>query len=96
MNPEIYSFENFLEEVNNFESLTSADFGVSVGLINQPWWENNRVYYLSSRSSKTDKSTGRALNITFNNITNVSLDVLVFSVYLDEFVVDVATGLVTK
>ena len=96
MNPEIYSFENFLEEVNNFESLTSADFGVSVGLINQPWWENNRVYYLSSRSSKTDKSTGRALNITFNNSTNVSLDVLVFSVYLDEFVVDVATGIVSR
>ena len=96
MNPEIYSFENFLEEVNTFESLTCADFGVSVGLINQPWWENNRVYYLSSRSTKTDKSTGRALNVSFTNTSNISIDVLVFSVYLDEFVVDVATGLITR
>ena len=96
MNPEIYTFENFYEEVNNFESLTASDIGVSVGLISQPWWESNRVYYLSSRSSDNDKATGRALNITFNNNSQVAIDLLVFTVYLDEYVVDTLTGKITK
>ena len=84
------------EEVNNFESLTASDIGVSVGLISQPWWKSNRFYYLSSRSSDNDKATGRALNITFNNNSQVAIDLLVFTVYLDEYVVDTLTGKITK
>ena len=95
-NPEIYCFENFLEEVTNFESLTSSDFGVSVGLINQQWWESNRVYYLSCRSTDADKATPRALNVSFVNNTQVPIDCLIFSVYLDTFTVDVSSGIVKK
>ena len=95
-NPEIYCFENFLEEVTNFESLTSSDFGVSVGLINQQWWESNRVYYLSCRSSDADKATPRALNVSFSNNTQVPIDCLIFSVYLDTFTVDVSSGIIRK
>ena len=95
-NPEIYTFENFLEEVTNFESLTSSDFGVSVGLINQQWWESNRVYYLSCRSTDADKATPRALNVSFVNNTQVPIDCLIFSVYLDTFTVDVSSGIVKK
>jgi hypothetical protein len=31
------NYENFIRQVNLAESLTSADFGVSVGLISQAW-----------------------------------------------------------
>ena len=34
-----YTYENFIEQVNLAEQLTSADFGVSTGLINQGYWE---------------------------------------------------------
>ena len=37
-----YTFENFIEQVNLAEQLTSADFGVSTGLINQGYWEWSR------------------------------------------------------
>jgi hypothetical protein len=95
-NPEIYTFENFLNEVKDFESLTSSDFGVSVGLINQQWWEQNRCYYLSCRSTDADKATPRALNISFVNNSQVPIDVMVFTIYLDRFVVDVSSGIIKK
>jgi hypothetical protein len=34
-----YTYENFLEQVNLAEQLTSSDFGVSTGLISQGYWE---------------------------------------------------------
>jgi hypothetical protein len=40
-----YTYENFLEQVNMTEQLTSSDFGVSTGLINQGYWEWSRWYY---------------------------------------------------
>ena len=95
-NPEIYTFENFLNEVKDFESLTSSDFGVSVGLINQQWWEQNRVYYLSCRSTDADKATPRSLNVSFVNNSQVPIDVMIFTIYLDKFVVDVSSGIIKK
>jgi hypothetical protein len=95
-NPLMYTFENFLEEVNEFESLTSSDFGVSVGLINQKWWESNRVYYLSARSTDADKATPRSLTVSFLNNSYVPLDCLIYTIYLDEFVIDVSTGIIQK
>ena len=96
MNPQNYNYEEFLTQVSEFESLTCSDWGVSVGLINQQWWENNRVYYLAARSDDTGKSTPRALTVSFNNNNLVPIDVMVFTIYLDEFVVDVLSGRITK
>ena len=35
-----YGYEHFLEQVNLAEQLTSSDFGIATGLINQSYWEN--------------------------------------------------------
>ena len=86
MNPQNYNYEEFLTQVSEFESLTSSNWGISVGLINQQWWENNRVYYLAARSDDTGKATPRALTVSFNNNNLVPIDVMVFTIYLDEFV----------
>ena len=92
-----YTFENFMEQVSMAESLTSADIGISTGLINQSYWEQNRCYYVDlSRGRSADKDTMRNLCITFNNNSNVPIDVLVFTLYLDKFVIDVETGIIIK
>ena len=37
-----YGYEHFLEQVNLAEQLTSSDFGISTGLINQNYWKNSK------------------------------------------------------
>jgi len=92
-----YTFENFLEQVALAESLTSTDLGIGTGLMSQSWWEMNRVYWVDlARGREADKASMRNLTISFNNNTNVPISLLVFTVYLDKFVIDVETGIVRK
>ena len=92
-----YTFESFLEQVSLAETLTSSDIGIQVGLINQSWWESNRVYYVDlSRGRAADKETHRNLVVSFNNNSNVAIDTMVFTIYLDKFTVDVETGIVMR
>ena len=92
-----YTFESFLEQVSLAETLTSSDIGIQVGLINQSWWESNRVYYVDlSRGRSADKETHRNLVVSYNNNSNVAIDTMVFTIYLDKFTVDVETGIVNN
>ena len=92
-----YTYENFLEQVNLAEQLTSSDFGVSTGLISQGYWEWSRWYFVNvERSQAADKLQPRNINISFNNNSNVPIDCLVFIFYSDEFVINVETGIIDK
>ena len=92
-----YTYENFLEQISLAENLTSADIGISAGLLSQSWWEMNRVYWVDlGRGQEADKATSRNLNISFVNNSQVVIDVMVFTVYLDRFVLNVLTGQVKK
>ena len=92
-----YTYESFIEQVVLADTLTSADFGVSCGLFNQAWWETFRYYYVNvERSAIADKSVPRNINISFNNNSNVAIDVMVFIFYSDNFVIDVESGIITK
>ena len=92
-----YSYENFLEQVQLAETLTSADIGISCGLISQSWWEMNRVYWIDlGRGTEAEKATTRNLNISFQNNNQVIIDVLVYTVYLDKFILNVETGQVKR
>ena len=92
-----YTYENFIEQVNLAESMTSSDFGVSTGLFNQAYWEWSRWYFVNvERSQLADKLQPRNVNISFNNNGEVAIDAMVFIFYSDEFVVDVETGIITK
>ena len=92
-----YTYENFIEQVNLAESMTSSDFGVSTGLFNQAYWEWSRWYFVNvERSQLADKLQPRNVNISFNNNGEVPIDAMVFIFYSDEFVVDVETGIITK
>jgi hypothetical protein len=92
-----YTYESFLEQVSLAETLTSSDIGIQVGLINQAWWEANRIYYVDlSRGREADKATYRNLTVSFNNNSNVIIDTMIFTIYLDRFTVDVETGIVVR
>ena len=92
-----YSFETFLEQVALAESLTSTDLGIGCGLINQSWWESNRVYWVDlARGRDADKASMRNLSISFNNNSNAAITLMVFTVYLDKIIVDVETGHVKR
>ena len=92
-----YTYENFLSQIITAESLTSADVGISVGLITQQWWEANRVYFVDlGRAAAADREMARNLTISFNNNTLIPIDIMVFTVYLDKVVLNIQTGQLTK
>ena len=41
------NYENFLEQVNLAEQLTSSDFRISTGLIHQGYWESSKWYFVN-------------------------------------------------
>jgi hypothetical protein len=91
------TYENFLEQVNLAEQLTSSDFGVSTGLISQGYWENSKWYFVNvERGNIADKLQPRNINVSFNNNSNVPIDVIIFTFYSDQLTIDVETGIVTK
>jgi hypothetical protein len=49
------TYENFLEQVNLAEQLTSSDFGVSTGLISQGYWESSKWYFVNVPALRCDR-----------------------------------------
>ena len=93
-----YGYENFLEQVSQYEKVNSSDFGISCGLISQQMWENAyRVYFVDlSRSLEGDMINPRNITFSFNNNTNITIDILTYVEYYQIAEVDVETGRVTK
>jgi hypothetical protein len=74
------TYENFLQQVNLAEQLTSSDFGVPTGLISQGYWENSKWYFVNvERGNIADKLQPRNINVSFTNNSNVAIDVLMFT-----------------
>ena len=91
-----YNYENFIEQVQVAEQLTSADFGVSTGLFDASWWNSNRYYFINvERSNITDKLETRNLNISFTNNNNQPIDVLVFTFKSNQLTIDAETGVIS-
>jgi hypothetical protein len=89
--------EIFLHQVNLEEQLTSSDIGVSTGLISQGYWENSKWYFVNvDRGNIADKLQPRNINVSFTNNSNVAIDVLIFTFYSDQLVIDAETRIVNK
>ena len=87
-------YENFLQQVNLAEQSTSSDFGVSTGLFSQGYWENSKWYFVNvERGNIADKLQPRNTNVSYSN---VAIDILIFTFYSDQLVIDVETGIVNK
>jgi hypothetical protein len=92
-----YTFENFIEQIALARDLTSGTLGLSVGLINQKFWESSKVYYADlSRGTRADKETARNLNISFLNNSACAIDILVFTIFNDQIVLNVSNGAVQR
>jgi hypothetical protein len=92
-----YTFENFIEQIALARDLTSGTLGLSVGLINQKFWESSKVYYADlSRSTRADRETARNLNISFLNNSACAIDILVFTIFNDQIVLNVSNGAVQR
>jgi len=93
----MYGYKHFVEQVNLAEQLTSSDFGISTGLINQNYWENSKWYYVNvERGNAAVKLNGCNINVSFTNNFNVPIEVMIFTFYSDEIASDVKTGLATR
>ena len=91
-----YTYENFIEQVALSQTIIN-EVSMNVGSIDQRWWENNRYYWIDlGRSKDADKASDRNLAISFTNNSNVPIDVITFTVYLDKIVLDVETGIIKK
>ena len=91
------NYENFLEQVNLAEQLTSSDFGVSTGLFNQGYLESSKWYFVNvERGNIADELQPRNINVSFNNTSNVAIDILIFTFYSDQLVKAVETDKVKK
>ena len=87
------TYENFLQQLNLAEQLTSSDIGVSTGLISQGYWEASKRYFVNvERGNIADKLQPRNINVNFTNNSNVVIDLLIFTFYSDQLVIDVETG----
>lgn len=91
-----YTYDNFVNQVSVLEQITGKDHGFSVGLFNRKYWDMNRAYVVMVRSSDDEMNAPRNVNICFKNNCQVSLDFLVFTVYLNKFTVDVASGRISQ
>jgi hypothetical protein len=74
-----------------------SDFGVSIGLISQGYWENSKWYFVNvERGNIADKLQPRNINVSFTDKSDVDIDLLIFTFYSDQLVIDVETGIVNK
>jgi hypothetical protein len=88
-----YSFENFLEQFVLADNVVAGIGPANVGVIDQKFWEANRVYWADlSRSTDADKASMRNLVLSFKNNSQVPIDILVYSIYSSHISVDVANG----
>jgi len=56
-----------------------------------------RWYFVNvERGNIADKLQPRNIKVSFTNISNVAIDLLIFTFYSDQLVMDVETGIVKK
>ena len=96
-NAYITDYENWVQQISRYEKPTGASVvGLSVGLLSQYQFEQGfRAYYIDcSRDSPASQMSPRNVNITFQNNSAISIDVLTFCEVFKEVVIDVENGLI--
>ena len=49
-----------------------------------------------ARGTEAEKAMARSVNVSFKNNNLVPIDIMVFNIYLNEFTIDVESGIVTQ
>ena len=66
------TYENFLQQVNLADQLTSSDFGVSTGLINQGYWEASKWYFVNVERGNIAENYNQEI-LTSHSLITVTL-----------------------
>jgi len=87
-----YQYESWIEQLSIYNKSSSTELGVESGLISKEWWDGNKVYLMNIRNTLDDALTPRNVVVSFQNNSNVVIDVYFYIVYEDEWILNCATG----
>jgi len=89
-----YTYENFVQQVSNYDKINGSDLGLTCGLINQSRWELAYRYYWidCSRYSDAIQNVPRNVTVTFMNNTLQTIDVSCYVEYISESTINVIDG----
>jgi len=89
-----YTFENFLQQVNDANSINPGDYGLSCGLVDDYYWMNAyRAYYINlERGADSTKMDMQSINLSFINNSLQTIDCMVFVEYCQSAEIDIETS----
>ena len=92
--PNLYTFQNFLNELSKTGLNGGLTDAVSSGLISQRMFENNYAYYTVdlARRLKSDDGTPMSVQVNGTNSSARPIDIYAFLVYRRSLTVDLVTG----
>jgi hypothetical protein len=89
-----YAFQTWLQEIVKYNKSSSSEYGVESGLLDFNFWNMNKLYMVNVRSTEDDAQTPRNVTVSFINNSNAPMDIIVYTIYEQEIVVNCATGAV--
>lgn len=98
LNPINMDYEQFLNEVTPLALDGAMNDKLSSGLLNQKLWSSLYRYYTVdiSRRLISENGSSKGIQISFDNATNIPIQVFAFVLYEKEFTVDTSSCTVTK
>jgi len=91
-----YQYESWVEQISIYNKESSSQYGVESSLLSKNWWDNNRVYLFNVRNTLDDALTPRNVVVSFQNNSNINIDVYFYVVYEEEWILNCATGEVNQ
>ena len=89
-----YAFQTWLQEIVKYNKSSATEYGVESGLLDFNFWNMNKLYMVNVRSAEDDSGTPRNITLSFINNSNSAMDIIVYTIYEQEIVVNCATGAV--
>ena len=92
-----YTYQDFVEQISIYNKSTNiSEYGIESGLISYEHWLSNRFYMVNIRSTADDDLSPRNITIQLTNNNLVAIDLLIYTLYEEEWVCNVATGSFTQ
>lgn len=98
LNPVNFDYETFFNELYEIGVDGGFNNEISSGLLNQRQWSQLYRYYTVdiSRRLTSEDGSSKGIQISFDNATNLPIQVFAFVWYERQFTVDTATCAVSK
>jgi len=91
-----YTYDDWVEQISIYNKSSNNEYGVESGLISYEHWLANRFYLINIRSTADDDLSPRNIVVQLTNNNLVPIDVVIYTLYEEEHVTNVATGAFTQ